>query len=230
MLKKTKNQRVVALLPIKENSARVHGKNFKTLAGMPLFRWILNSLLSVELIDAVVINTDARRILTKFGMEHNNKIVIRDRKANLRGDYVDMNLILADDIKNVPADLYFMTHTTNPLLSPSTINNALEAFNSNTEADSLFTVNKIQSRLYRTNMSAINHDPERLIPTQDLDIYYEENSCLYIFTDKSFGQTNRRIGRNPMVYITPKIESIDIDEQEDWDMAEALALHHKKNC
>ncbi|MEO7797673.1 MAG: hypothetical protein ABIY47_08115, partial [Opitutaceae bacterium] len=47
----------VALLPIKANSQRVRGKNFKELQGKPLFQWILDSLLAVDEIELVVINT-----------------------------------------------------------------------------------------------------------------------------------------------------------------------------
>ena len=58
----------IALLPMKAHSERVSGKNFKHLAGKPLFRWILDSLLEVPTIDQVVINTDARDMLEKNGL------------------------------------------------------------------------------------------------------------------------------------------------------------------
>ena len=102
--------KVVALLPMKANSERVKGKNFKLLAGKPLFQWILDALLSDESIDQVVINTDAKSILLENGLQESNRVVIRERKPELCGDLVSMNLILADDIENVPADTYLMTH------------------------------------------------------------------------------------------------------------------------
>ena len=52
-------KKVIALLPMKANSERVKGKNFRELAGKPLFKWILDELLAVPAIDKVVINTDA---------------------------------------------------------------------------------------------------------------------------------------------------------------------------
>ena len=72
--------KIVALLPIKANSNRVKGKNFRDLAGRPLFRWILDTLLSVDLIDKIVINTDARNLLIDLGLPNNNRILLRDRK------------------------------------------------------------------------------------------------------------------------------------------------------
>ena len=217
---------VVALLLMKAHSSRVPGKNFRELSGKPLFRWILDTLLAVDEISKVVINTDAREILNDNGLEESDRIVIRDRKQQLCGDEVSMNLVLEDDVNAVPADVYLMTHTTNPLLSVDTIKNALEKFIKHYDAgdrDSLFTVNKIQTRFYREDCSPVNHDPDNLIPTQELEPWYEENSNLYIFTRDSFLQTNARIGKQPLMYEVPKMESVDIDEQDDWDLAEALA-------
>lgn len=217
-------RKIVALLPMKANSERVKGKNFKNLAGKPLFQWILDALLKNNEISAVVINTDAKKILIDNGLVESERVIIRERKPELCGDFVSMNLILADDIENVPADIYLMTHTTNPLITSQTIKHALDKFQSEIDThDSLFTVNKFQTRFYREDLSAVNHDPDNLIRTQDLEPWYEENSCLYIFTKESFDKTKARIGKTPSMFVTTKLESVDIDEPDDWDMAEALA-------
>lgn len=220
--------KIVALLPMKANSERVKGKNFREFCGKPLFRWILDSLLQVNEIDQVVINTDAREILAENGLVDTDRVKIRDRKPEICGDLVSMNLVLADDVENVDADIYLMTHTTNPMMTSETIQGALNAFKAaQTEgkADSLFTVDKVQTRFYRKDCSAVNHDPNNLVRTQDLEPWYEENSNLYIFTRDSFTKTEARIGARPMMYETPKFESIDIDTPEDWDFAVAANLH-----
>lgn len=218
--------RIVALLPMKANSERVKGKNFRDFCGKPLFRWILDTLLEVEEIDQIIINTDARHILAENDLTDTNRIVIRDRKPEICGDMVSMNLVLADDVANVDADIYLMTHTTNPLISVDTIRGAIAAFckaQSEGKADSLFTVDKIQTRFYRADASAVNHDPDTLIPTQQLEPWFEENSNLYIFTKDSFAKTNARIGKQPMMYEGPYFESVDIDTPQDWDFAVVAA-------
>jgi CMP-N-acetylneuraminic acid synthetase len=218
--------RCVALLPMKANSQRVKGKNFRPLHGKPLFRWILDSLLANEAIDCVVINTDARAILAENGLVDSDRVIIRDRKPELCGDTVSMNLILADDIAAMPAETYLMTHTTNPMLTSATIAAALAAYRaaiSTGAADSLFTVNKIQTRFYRADASAVNHDPDNLIQTQDLEPWFEENSNLYIFSPGSFAAANARIGKKPVLHVMDKTEAIDIDTPEDWALAEAVA-------
>ncbi len=214
---------IVALLPIKANSQRVKGKNFRLIGGQPLYKWILDTLLSISDIDSVVINTDARDMFSKSGLAEDGRVRFRDRKPHLCGDDVSMNLILKDDMADESADIYLMTHATNPLLGAGTIRSAIDTFKSfGTDYDSLFSVNRFQTRFYTKNGNPVNHDPRSLLQTQDLEPWYEENSCLYLFTHASFQKTGARIGERPMLYEIPKMEEVDIDDEEDWLMASAL--------
>ena len=217
---------LVALLPMKAHSERVPGKNFRALAGKPLFAWMLDTLLAVEGIARVVINTDAE---AEFGDDprlRNPRVLLRRRKPELCGDFVSMNLVIADDIATVPASGYLMTHVTNPFLSAATIRRALAAYQAGVadgSADSLFTVTRHQTRFYRGDGSAINHDPANLIRTQDLEPWYEENSCMYLFSAASFAATQARIGARPILFPIPKHEAVDIDDEDDWKVAALLA-------
>ena len=225
-----KKLNIVALLPMKANSERVEGKNFKNFNGKPLFQWMLNTLLEIKEIDQVIINTDARDILAENDLIETDRIVIRDRKKDICGDTVSMNSVIGDDVKNINADIYLMTHTTNPLLTAKTVRGALKAFQAERNkvgqsVDSLFTVDKIQSRFYKENCTPVNHDPDNLLRTQDLEPWFEENSNLYIFTKEAFNKTNARIGKSPMMFETPRFESIDIDTKDDWDFAIVAARY-----
>lgn len=218
--------KITALLPIKANSERVKGKNFRSFNGKPLFFWIINTLLSLDEIDQIVINTDGRELLLQHGLVENDRIMIRDRRPELCGDLMNINNILEDDIHHVPADLYLMTHTTNPLLKAETIRHALNHFMMvRDKYDSLFTVNRIQTRFYYADGAAINHDPKKLIRTQDLEPWFEENSNFYLFTASSFASTSNRIGKRPMLFEISKFESLDIDTPDDWDLAVIAALY-----
>lgn len=221
------SHKCVALLPMKANSERVPGKNFRLIAGKPLFRWVLDALLEVSQIECVVINTDAVEILAENSLQngdHDGRVIIRERKSEICGDTVSMNRVLADDIQAIPSQLYLMTHTTNPLLSAATIEAILDTFSKSTSKDSLFTVNRLQTRFYDKDAQPINHDPKNLIPTQDLNPYFEENSVAYLFTRESFDKTGARIGEQPLMYETPPLESVDIDESSDWFMAQSLLM------
>lgn len=217
--------RTVALLPMKANSERVKNKNFRTLGSKPLYKWMLDTLLKTNEIDLIVINTDARNLLEKHGTFENDKILIRDRRDAICGDLVSMNLIVEDDINNIKADVYIQTHTTNPFLSSITISKALNTFNKinfNEKYDSLFSTQALQERLYTPDGEPINHDPNNLIRTQDLDKIFVENSNFYIFTSQSFKASNARIGHKPFLFETPSLESLDIDTPDDWKVADAL--------
>jgi CMP-N-acetylneuraminic acid synthetase len=224
--------KTIALLPLKANSERVPRKNFRSFCGKPLFRWMLDTLLGMPEVELIVINTDARHELTECGLEPNSRVLIRERKPELCGDFISMNSVIADDIVSVKSETYLMTHTTNPLLSEASIRGALAAYYQGTESagrDSLFTVNKFQARFYRLDGSAVNHDPSCLIRTQDLEPCFEENSNLYIFSADSFRVTGARIGQTPILFETPKRESVDIDDEESWHIAEALAhTYHQR--
>ena len=142
------NLSIVALLPMKAHSERVSGKNFRDFCGKPLFRWMLDTLLRVPEIAKVVINTDARTQLAEAGLVEGRRIAIRDRAPDLYGDFVSMNRIIEDDIANVAADAYVMTHTTNPLLGAETVSAAIAGFlaaRKDESADSLFSVNRFQA-------------------------------------------------------------------------------------
>lgn len=230
---KSQIERIVALLPMKANSTRVPGKNFREFCGKPLFRWTLDTLLRVPEIDQVVINTDARDILIANGLIETDRILIRHRNPSICGDDISMNLVLADDIANIEATIYLMTHTTNPLISADTISKAIATFQKareSGEADSLFTVDKVQTRFYRADCSPVNHDPNNLIPTQNLEPWFEENSNLYIFTAASFAQTKARIGSKPIMFQSPFFESIDIDTPEDWNFAVVVARFQQEQA
>lgn len=89
--------------------------------------------------------------------------------------------------------------------------------------DSLFSVTRLQSRLYWESGKSVNHNPQELLPTQDLQPVYEENSNFYLFSKTSFvAAGNNRIGLRPKMFVVNKLEAVDIDEEEDWKMAEIL--------
>jgi CMP-N-acetylneuraminic acid synthetase len=219
------NRRVTALVPIKDHSERVKGKNFRDFCGKPLYQHILLTLDRTYAVDEIVVDTDSARVIQE-APSVSPKVRVLERPAELRGDAVSTNKLFAYDLAHSDADIYLQTHATNPLLKSETIAKALRAFvEAEDKYDSLFSVNRFQSRFYTHEGVPVNHDPEVLIPTQDLKPVYEENSCLYIFTRESFGQRQRRIGLKPMMFATPQIESVDIDDEFTFRLAELLGLY-----
>jgi CMP-N-acetylneuraminic acid synthetase len=109
------------------------------------------------------------------------------------------------------------------LLKAKTISRAIQSFVSTyPEHDSLFSVTRLQTRLYFQDGRAINHNPRELIQTQDLPPVYEENSCIYLFTRDNLIQWHHRIAQKPLMYEMPAEEAWDIDEELDFTICDLL--------
>lgn len=213
---------LVALLPMRHHSQRVPGKNYRLLAGKPLFRHILETLLAVPEISQVVVDTDSDPVMEGLRVDF-PQVKIIQRPENLQADHVAMNDILIHDTGQVNADFYLQTHSTNPLLKPETVSRAIQSLLTDYPThDSLFSVTRLQTRLYDQKGRAINHDPSVLIQTQDLPPVYEENSCLYIFTRENLLKRHHRIGEKPRMFEIDADEAWDIDEELDFAITDFL--------
>lgn len=211
---------VTALMPMKHFSQRVKEKNYRNIAGKPLFVWVLNSLLKSKRIDQIIINTDSPIIEKIVRSLDIKSITLIDRPKHLLGD-VDINSLIEHDINFAKNDLILQTHSTNPLLRHETIDSAINDFEKSENAKSLVGVTKLQKRLYNNKGEALNHNPlSKNLRTQDLEPLYIENSCIYLFSKESFKKNNHRICTPIIFYDINEIESIDIDEPSDLVFAE----------
>ncbi len=220
-----KNSKVVALVPMRHHSVRVPGKNYRILAGRPLFHHILLTLLAVPEISEIVVDTDSPDIMEGIAKDFPAVHVI-ERPVNLRADDVPMNEILMHDTSKVPADFYLQTHSTNPLLRPETVSRGIHTLFQNYPAyDSLFGVTRLQTRLWDSLGRPVNHNPAILLRTQDLPPIYEENSCIYLFTRQTLEIRRNRIGERPFLFEINPEEARDIDEEFDFLIADLLLSH-----
>lgn len=216
------NRKTVAIVPMRHDSERVPGKNYRPLGGRPLFCHIVDSLYASGRVDQVVIDTDSETIRSIARREFPRAIVI-ERPANLRDGHTSMNDVLTHTISQIPADVYLQTHSTNPLLTGATIARAVDQFaHRSDEIDSMFGVTKLQQRLWDWYARPVNHNPASLVRTQDLSPVFAENSCLYLFTAKSLELYKSRIGGRPAMFEIDRMEAWDIDEESDFTIAEML--------
>ncbi len=221
--------RIVALAPMRHHSERVPGKNYRPFAGRPLYYHIINSLLACPLIAEVVIDTDSP-VIREDVPQHFPQVRLIERPEELKADTVPMNDVLLYDVTQVEADYYVQTHSTNPLLRTETIAQAIQLFLDNHPTyDSLFSVTRVQTRLWDAQGRAINHKPVILLRTQDLPPLYEENSCIYIFTRATLEARHNRIGERPLMFEIDRTEAWDIDEELDFRIAEFLYLEREKS-
>lgn len=222
--------RVAAIVPMRHDSERVKGKNYRPLGGVPLFHHIVRTLLSCPSIDRVVIDTDSPAVKKSVASDF-PEVAIVDRPAHLRDGNTPMNDVLLNTIEHVPAELYLQTHSTNPLLQAETIELAIARLRAaRGRNDSLFGVTKIQQRLWDAMCRPVNHDPAVLMRTQDLAPIFVENSTMYLFTAETLRAAGNRIGRTPMLLEVDKLEAHDIDDEADFVLAEMLYQRRQKDA
>ncbi|NJL13757.1 MAG: acylneuraminate cytidylyltransferase family protein [Microscillaceae bacterium] len=217
---------ITAIVPMRHLSERVPQKNYRLFAGKPLYHHIVGALLDCSLIGQVVIDTDSPFIL-EDSARYFPEVILLERPENLRDGAIPMNDVLLNTIKKTNADFYLQTHSTNPLLRRQTIQNAIERFQKSYPMyDSLFSVTRLQTRLWDALSRPVNHHPAILLRTQDLPPIYEENSCFYLFSRRILEQRHNRIGERPLLFEIPRNEAWDIDEEIDFKVAEFLHLQN----
>jgi CMP-N-acetylneuraminic acid synthetase len=218
---------VTALVPMRHHSQRVPGKNFRPLDGRPLYEHILSTLLSVPEISRIMVDTDSPEITAGVQSKFPSVQCVL-RPANLRADTVPMNEVLLYDTSLVESDLYLQTHSTNPLLQAESISKAIQKLDELFPAyDSLFSVTRLQTRIWDTLGRAVNHNPNILLQTQDLPLMYLENSCMYIFTRETLMQKRNRLGDRPYLFEIDADEAWDIDKEIDFKLVELLIQARK---
>lgn len=212
--------KTVAVVPMKLNNRRLPQKNTKSFTnGRPLCYYILSTLLQVEGIEEVYVycsNPDIVEFIPE-GVRY------LKRSDSLDKDTTSMNEVLQCFAKDVPADVYVMTHTTAPFISKESIEKGLQAVLSG-EYDSSFAVKKLQDFLWKDG-APFNYERNHIPRTQDLPVLYQETSGFYIYKNEIMTKQNRRIGEKPYMVEVGEIESVDIDEAEDFMIADAIYNH-----
>lgn len=209
--------KTVAVVPMKLNNRRLPQKNIKAFTnGEPLCRYILSTLLKVEGIDEVYVYC-SDPVITDYIPEG---VKYLKRSASLDLDTTKMNEVLECFARDVPADVYVMTHTTAPFISAESISKGLRAVLSG-DHDSAFAVKKLQDFLWKDG-KPFNYQLDNIPRTQDLPPFYEETSGFYIYRSEIITDMHRRIGNTPYLVEVGEIEAIDIDEPEDFEIADAV--------
>ena len=204
--------KIVAIVPIKKNSKRVSGKNFKIIKSKPLYRYLLDKLKYCKF-DEVYIDSDSEEI-EKYCKKNNYKFI--KRKKNLKKDNANGNHLLNYHSKIIRSDIYFQLFVTAPLLSIKTINKCIDLLKKSKSYDSILTANKVYTWFWFKN-KPVNYNPNLLPRSQDAKPIIMETTGLYGIKVKALKKKKCRIGYKPYFYFVKKDESIDLDTKEDFE-------------
>ena len=208
--------RRVAFVPIRLNSQRVEGKNLRELGGRPLMVYLLESLAAARNIDKVYVYCSNPAIVEYLpeGVEW----LQRDER-------LDQNTTLGEEIYDaftceVEADIYILAHATSPFIRTATIEQAVRSVESG-EYDSAFSAERVQTFAWWQGRP-LNYSLQHVPRTQDLEPLYVETSAFFVFRAEVWREQHRRIGQKPYMAVTARIESMDIDDPDDFLLAEAI--------
>ena len=213
--------KAVAFVPIRLNSQRVEGKNLRPLGGEPLMCHILHTLLEVETIDEVYVycSDEAVRAYLPEGVRFLRRSPRLDRNETLGREIYDAFTAAVD------ADVYVLAHATSPFIRAETVADALRHVRSG-EYDSAFSAEKIQTFAWFEGRP-LNYALDDIPRTQTIEPVYIETSAFFIFPRTLWCGRGRRIGEKPYMAVVDRIEGLDIDNPEDFTMAEIIAASRR---
>ena len=215
-------EKVVAFIPIKLNNQRLPGKNTMLLGDRPLCKYIFNTVGNIHSIQEKYVYCSDEKICEFMPEE----ISFLKRDKYLDGYEVKGLEIIEQFIRDVDAEIYVLTHVTQPFTKKTSIEFALQKVLSG-EYDSAFSVVELKDYCWYEG-KPLNYDMGDIVTTQNLEPVYMETGAFFIFRKEVFTKYGRRIGNKPYMYIVDQFEMIDIDTKEDFTLAEAVASYINK--
>lgn len=215
--------KVVSFIPIKLNNQRFPGKNTKILAGRPTCDYIFETISNVKCIDEKYVYCSDESIIPYISPYAEKGLRFLKRDTYLDGFQVKGLEIIERFVKDVDADIYVLTHVTQPFTKSESIQFALEKVMSG-EYDSAFSAVEFQDYMWKDG-KPFNYDMKNIVRTQDLDPIYMETGAFFIFRKEVFTEFGQRIGNKPYLHIIDQFEAVDIDTAEDFEFAKAVAMY-----
>lgn len=211
--------KIVSFIPIKLNNQRLPGKNLLPLNGKPTCEYIFDTINAVDTINEKYVYCSDESI--REYMPQGLTFLKRDKY--LDGFQVKGLEIIDRFVKDVDADIYVLTHVTQPFTKPSSIKAALDKVISG-EYDSAFSAVELQDYMWMHGRP-FNYDMKDIPRSQDLEPIYMETGAFFIFRKEVFTRLGQRIGNKPYIHVIDQFEAVDIDTAEDYEFAEVVAKY-----
>ena len=211
--------KTACFIPIKANSERVPGKNFRVLNGRKLYEYILEHALAADCFDDVFVDTNSAEI-AEFARSRGIQVI--ERLDALAQNTANGNDLLVHHRAVRPEyDCYFQLFATAPFLQPESIRRCASGLLGSDVYDSCFTAVR-NNGFYWFGGVPVNYRPGILPRSQDMEPVIEETTGMYGITAKSLDRYRCRIGRNPFVQFVGRFEAVDINTEDDLRLAEYI--------
>ena len=221
--------KIIAIIPARGGSKSIPNKNIKKLNGIPLINYTIKNCLKSGIFDYIIVSTDSKKIYNK--VKKFKKILIFGRNKSISKDNSKTEGVVTNvlnklrPLKNYKPDWIFITEPTSPLRSKATLINAKNILLKNKKINSLISLLKLNNIPGLLRNNKFNYIQNRKSRRQDRNPFYMESSTLYCVNYKYFIKTKKIVEKKPFGFEIPKLECIDINDFDDFKIAEAL----KKN-
>ena len=215
--------KILGIIPARGGSKGITGKNIKLLNGKHLIAYTIEAALASNL-DKVIVSTECSEI-ANISIGYGAEIIMRP--MHLAEDKSPTLPVLQDAVSrlNDKYEAVMTLQPTSPFRTIEDINNSIEIFQSDKEADSLVSVVKVPHNYMPQKI--MEYDGKYLLGNsdvnrrQDVPTSYARNGAAISIT-KTKRLNEYIFGGNTLPYFMNKLNSIDIDDMEDWKIAERL--------
>ena len=220
--------KTIAFIPIRKGSKSIKNKNLKDFCGKPLVSWVLNELNKSNLIDQIVIATDYDEVIDSFKL---NKVIIYKRSPKNAHDDSSTESVMLEYITKQginTEDVFVLVQATSPFTKRIHFDEALSKFNDE-NLDSLLSCVRFKRFLWNKDSSPINYDFKNRKKRQDFEGQFLENGAFYISKVKNIIKHKNRLSGKIGIYEMPEYTALEIDEEDDWIIAEKLMTKYNLN-
>ncbi len=217
----------IAIIPARGGSKGIIRKNLRFFNYQPLIYYVIQNALNCEKIHDVVVTSESDEIIEYC---RRFDIKIRKRPAFLSGDEITLDPVIYDAVVWFENEFYNVDNIitlqpTSPLLTVRTLSEAIDKFETS-ELDTLISVEDDTNLGWIEKDGTLAENYEKRVNRQWLTKKYKETGA-FLISKRSVVNENTRIGQKIGVYAVPKYESIDIDDEIDWNIAENLSKRLK---
>lgn len=215
----------VLIIPAKGISTRLPNKNILPVDGTPMVRLAVLKAQEVGDFDKIYVDTESEKVFSEVA---DLKCEWMKRPADLSDNF---NKLMEWEIEShnlvEDYDLLFHLHCTAPFISVKTIRECKRILSCQEpqEADAIFTVfeEKRFDWTVEGGLAKPLYDTKYLPTSKELEPVYEETHGFYGLNLDTYYEHKTRYGFRPLMYMVPKIESYDIDTEEDYRIVQQLA-------
>ena len=211
---------IIAFIPARGGSKSILQKNIKVFCGKPLIFWNLQELQNSD-VDEIIVATDSNEIKSIVNSFNFSKVKVYNRSKENAQDVSSTESVMLEyiDSSNISnEDTFMLVQATSPFTQSIHFNEGLELFK---QHDTILTCCESKRFSWR-NGKALNYDIYNRPRRQDHKGTLIENGAFYISSVADIKSTKNRISGDIGIYEMPEFTYTEIDEPEDWIVAESL--------